>query len=339
MPNNYKIDRTAAKILINTNHFSYYAALAPESVIPIRDAKIDLNNDGIPDLLGRNVSVVGIVTAGINTFDNTRLNIYIQDENAGINVYSTSIDTELYSGYRVKVFGTISQNNGMTQITNPIITILNIDDTPPTTITVNAAQLSAQPEKYEGLLIEMLADDSGARYNYNNDKIWKAAENGANFYIYINNKTHITDSFAAIPYPKTYIKGVWWQNDNLARNYGGYFILPRNVNDFRELQISPPVANLGEIIIKNNPFCPELNQSLEIWYSAGLNERLEIKAFNIQGRLCRDVYSGIVSGAGKIVWDGKTNFGRYADIGIYVLYVMFNNRKMTKPISVAAPLR
>jgi len=334
----YQVDKINKRVKIWTQHFSYYANMIPTSIISIADAKIDLNNDGILDLTGKSITVEGIVTAGVNTFDNSKLNIYIQDDKAGINIYKNSIDTDILEGYKIRVSGTLTQYKGLTQITNPTIEVLSTQETVPAAIKLNAKQLE-EAEAYECKLVELVINDTLQLYNYYSDKIMKVEDVNANYFIYLDNNAGINPDI--IKTQKT-IKGILYQNNQIKyaiSNVGvEYFIMPRSNSDINPM---PVIANSNDYSVKinNNPFCPELNQQLEIEYAGGVNVPLEIKVFNIEGRLVRDLFNGSVSGSGKILWDGKKNNGNIADIGIYILYINFNNKKITRPVSVAVPMR
>lgn len=336
--NKYQLDKINSRVKITTNHFSGYLNMAPSKVIPIADAKIDLNKDGVLDLKNSSVTIEGIATVGVNTFNKTALNIYVQDTGAAINIYKNSIDTEIQVGDRICVNGTLSQYNGLSQIINPVIEVINKNETIPEAMKITAAQLS-NAEAFEAKLVELVVDDTIQIKNYNNDKIIKVQESNNNYFIYLNNNTNIkSDSIAE----KNSVKGILYQNNEIKRVLGSvnseYFVMPRSEGDINSLPIAANPTDYT-VSINHNPFCPELNQNLEIIYNAGLNTPMEIKIFNIEGRLARDLYSGVVSGQGRILWDGKKNSGRTADVGIYILYIKFNNQKIVKPVSVAVHMK
>lgn len=136
--------------------------LAPLPEIPvskIEDARIDLDNDNIPDKFGETVVVEGYVTSASNTaapgnsfFDV----IYIQDDTAGLTVFGVSaLDIKL--GQKVRIKGKISSylNDAQIAIKNEKTDVKIIDENinlkMPTKLSTNDSML----ESKEGLLVSV----------------------------------------------------------------------------------------------------------------------------------------------------------------------------------------
>jgi 2',3'-cyclic-nucleotide 2'-phosphodiesterase (5'-nucleotidase family) len=136
--------------------------LAPLPEIPvskIKDARIDTDNDNIPDKFGETVVVEGYVTASSNTaapgnsfFDV----IYIQDDTGGLTVFGVSgLDIKL--GQKVRVKGNISSylNDAQIAIKNENTDVEIIDENinlkAPTKLSTNDSML----EEKEGLLVSV----------------------------------------------------------------------------------------------------------------------------------------------------------------------------------------
>lgn len=82
-------------------------------------------------------------------------------------------------------------------------------------------------------------------------------------------------------------------------------------HDDREFDGDPPPAILG---IQPNPFAPQT----DIRFDVPSPERLEIKVFDVAGRLVRTLASGMMeSGEHQVQWRGETDRGGSAAAGVY----------------------
>ncbi|CUU08293.1 Por secretion system C-terminal sorting domain-containing protein [Candidatus Kryptobacter tengchongensis] len=221
----------------------------------IIQAKRDLNNDFIPDLIDSTVTVVGIVISPNFVpvaSGKPAISYYIQDETGGINIFRDGLsDTlKLNIGNLVKVKGRIYQYNGLTEIIpdslNPFgnITILKPDTVPPSPVKISIAQFLSNPERYEGMLIKI-------------DTVWKksgtwpGAGSNANIIVYdkdtnlpiilrIDADTDI-DGNPEPRYPINII-GIAGQF-HTTRKDTGYQIIPRFLTDITRINLLP-VVNL-----------------------------------------------------------------------------------------------
>jgi hypothetical protein len=118
----------------------------------IREARIDANNDGIPDRRGQQVTVTGIVTVPDSVFDNRYLDTYVQDTSAGVNVFSFTL-VNVAVGDSVSVTGTVEWYRGKTEISGATVTILAPGQGEPEPRLLNCRQL--MQEAYEGELVKV----------------------------------------------------------------------------------------------------------------------------------------------------------------------------------------
>jgi beta-lactamase superfamily II metal-dependent hydrolase/fibronectin type 3 domain-containing protein len=143
------------------------AAAGGPALITIAEARIDEDpttfespDDFIPDLLGQQVKIRGVVTS-TDFRGGSGTEIYIQDPTGGVDIFSTSINTTFNIGDNLEVVGTVAQFNGLTEIVPPgapDITILAPGTLPPVNIeVVTLSQLanSGVGEAYEGKLIRI----------------------------------------------------------------------------------------------------------------------------------------------------------------------------------------
>jgi DNA/RNA endonuclease YhcR with UshA esterase domain len=97
-----------------------YNVLQGEEVIPIRDIQ-----ENTPQYEGQTVTVEGVVTVPVNTIQTGLTNAYIQDNSGrGINIFNFDPISELARGNLVQVRGTVTEFQGTTELTDPVVTLL-----------------------------------------------------------------------------------------------------------------------------------------------------------------------------------------------------------------------
>lgn len=143
-----------------------------------------VNAMGIADSLGVNCQIQGIVL-GVDLFGNTNSgNLFtLWDTNKGIAVFNSSGFMPPYlvnEGDELKVFGTISQFNGLTQITADSIEILSMGNAIP-----NPSTVFALDESTESKLVQI------NNVSLNNPSQWPVAGNNANLSISDGGNTYI----------------------------------------------------------------------------------------------------------------------------------------------------
>jgi hypothetical protein len=93
----------------------------------------------------------------------------------------------------------------------------------------------------------------------------------------------------------------------------------------REFDGDPPVM----VGIQPNPFAPQT----EIHFDVPASERLEIKVFDVAGRLVRTLASGVVeSGEHRVIWRGDTESGGSAAAGVYFVRLESAHGIQTKKV-------
>ncbi len=123
-----------------------------QTFMTIADARLDADNDGLPDRRGQQVTVTGIVTVPDSVFDNRYLDVYVQDTTAGVNVFSFTL-RNLAVGDSVSVTGTVDWYRGKTEIASANVTVLAPGRTPPEPRRLNCRELDS--EAYEGELVKV----------------------------------------------------------------------------------------------------------------------------------------------------------------------------------------
>lgn len=94
-------------------------------LISISDAIRDSNGDTIPDRIGQRVRVRGVVTVGSGVISSARLQVYFQDETAGMYLFSMEPGrAEIPAGSYIEVTGTVDQYRGAVQVNRPEYVLL-----------------------------------------------------------------------------------------------------------------------------------------------------------------------------------------------------------------------
>ncbi|RJP63745.1 MAG: T9SS C-terminal target domain-containing protein [Ignavibacteriales bacterium] len=101
---------------------------------PIADVKVDANGDFIPDNIGIEYTIMGVVTS-INIQKNSAdLGFYMQDETGGILIFANNDDsTDLPIGSKIRITGKVAHYNGVTE--------LEVSDTPVNLVLLGVATL------------------------------------------------------------------------------------------------------------------------------------------------------------------------------------------------------
>lgn len=88
-----------------------------DPIVAILEDLRENDDNGVPTLLGEFVVVRGIVNVNNYTLDSlTESNFFIQDDNAGVNVFRGTVPAGITEGDCVEVSGWVGQFNGLTEI-------------------------------------------------------------------------------------------------------------------------------------------------------------------------------------------------------------------------------
>ena len=83
--------------------------------------------------------------------------------------------------------------------------------------------------------------------------------------------------------------------------------------------------------VKPNPF----NPSATITYQVPTSERVELRIFDIAGRLLRTLADGpAAAGVHTAVFDGRTNGGQELASGVYFLELSAGSQRLTEKVSL-----
>ncbi len=293
----------------------------------------DANGDNIYWHYG--VRVTGVTTVATGTFAEGYVDIYLQDNAGGVNIFSFYDTLSVVNrGDSLEVVGRIDQYYGKVEIVSiedvPFITNLGSGTLPqPQILTVS--QLS---ESYEGILIAIPYVSSTG------DSTWPVAGENGNFAITdnsladtvimrIDKETNI-DEWGEPTWPKDVI-GICNQNDYTSPYTEGYQLQPRDTLDFR------PAGSVGveqPLVQSSLPFAFSLSQNYPnpfnpvTWISFSLPEKAEVhlSVYNIVGQKVAELVNGkLDAGSYRVGWDARSFTS-----GVYFYRIEAGDYHMTK---------
>ena len=255
-------------------------------VITIAEAREDLDGDYIPDRLGDTVTVQGaIYTPNFAPGNN---HYYIDDGTAGIHVFMPGpkeFNWEL--GDQTQITGEVYHFYGATEIvTFDSLSwfLLSSGNPTPDPVSFTIGEYLADPESYEGSLVELVAVTmvSGNWPNPGQNALIQISDGLDTLDVLINRHTNI--SYNPAPTWPSNVWGVGCQNTTSNPPDDGYQLLPRFYSDFLSTSdidetYSETLTNLSIRQNYPNPFNPSTN----IKYSIQQSSLVVIKIFDILG--------------------------------------------------------
>lgn len=204
----------------------------PTSVTPIKDLRALQDNAGIPSNQGKRVMLEGIVTVDDQILD-SKSNFYIQDATGGVNVYGYTGTEKFKKGDKVKVIGTVTFYNGLTEITTPSIEKLGMGEVPKAK-EIEVADLTTydKAESLEGTLVK-LQGKLNALPTVLPANVTLTGEDGKSITVRIMTNTQIalgTD----VKEGNYQVTGIVGQYISKTPYTSGYQIYPRSKEDFTE---------------------------------------------------------------------------------------------------------
>ncbi|MDW7988349.1 MAG: DUF5689 domain-containing protein, partial [candidate division WOR-3 bacterium] len=216
----------------------------PVQTIPIAQAIVDADSNGIPDLRGSNVNITGIVTVPTGVFSKTQTDIYVQDNTAGVNVFSFNYQP-VKLGDSVIVSGTVYFYRGKTEIYNASITVIDSNRPLPEPVSLTCREMNREP--YEGSLVALKGVFTTA-FLLAGDQNYLLVDSTGTITLRIDADTDIPgllviqDTFTVIG-----IKSQYTTDTNPPVNKG-YQFLPRFRRDFsRNLNDQLPLLSINEV--------------------------------------------------------------------------------------------
>ncbi len=300
--------------------------------VPISTARTP-DNDMAPLYEGYLTRVVGVATVSDSTFSAYNLDVYIQDESGGINIFGYGLgNTDFNVGDQYQITGVIDSYNGKTELViDSLAQIVNLGTVgEPEPMVMSIAAILQNPEQYEGMLVRIQHVT-----NTGNGDAWPAEGSNANIEITDNDTTVFTmridkdtdiDGSTEPSWPKDVI-GVITQYDRSAPYTEGYQIMPRSLNDIQEATAIEPVPTTSLPkqfkLYANypNPFNPTTKIAFDV--PAGKARTVELVIYNVVGqKVVELVNDRLVPGHYELEWNARDANGKVVPGGIY--FLMFN---------------
>ncbi|MBU0507250.1 T9SS type A sorting domain-containing protein [bacterium] len=276
------------------------------------------DGNGVPVLDGVFVVVQGIVNVDNYTLDSlTESSFYIQDDDAGCNVFRGNVPVGIMEGDCVEVSGWVGQYNGLTELLSSgsgncvfsVEVIGSVDTVEPTLVTG-----ASYFESFEGMLVRMngVSIISGTWPGEGQYANLTITDGNGTITLRIDSDTDVDGSPAP---PATFdVMGIVTQFDNTSPYTDGYQITPRypsdilipdavgdepttvTVRDFRLLESYP------------NPF----NSSVQIRFEVGAVRELSLSVFDVLGReVLSEKLTSLTPGAHDYTWSPTGATGLY----------------------------
>ncbi|MBU1935983.1 T9SS type A sorting domain-containing protein [bacterium] len=281
------------------------------------------NADGIPLHIGEFVHVSGIASVSNYVFDPSTSNFYIQDEDAGVNIFGSHGAVNAMQGDCVTVEGWVSHYNGLTEIASSghgncvweLDIVDHVDDPDPITITCNT--VSYYGENYEGMLV--LIDGvsiTGGEWPSEGENANLDISDGTGTCIMRIDRDTDIDGQPQLPDPFVVV-GILTQYDNTIPHTEGYQILPRSYYDLLsptdELAIEIP-KGFKLLGCYPNPF----NARTKIVFTVAHPAVVSIQIFDLLGRQVMKSSIAVSSpGEHVYIWNGTNQTGETVGAGLY----------------------
>lgn len=193
------------------------------------------DSKGQPVNLNKFFTVEGVATVDNGVLGSQKINTYIQDNTAGINIFSTSLDPgmTILKGDKLRVTGKVIVYNGLTEFEPTSVTKISEGNPIPVAkeMTILESTTFATAEPVEGSLVTLTGKVSAVASTPPNYNVTFVDENNKATTLRVISTTGIkpdTDLVIGNSYTVTGILGQYTTN---ATATSGYQVYPRNVQD------------------------------------------------------------------------------------------------------------
>lgn len=311
------------------------------------DALHSADSDGVLLYIGYGAQVTGTATVSRDVFSTTNLDVYMQDDTHGINVFAFGLDPGVVfsadNSYTVQ--GEVDQFSGKTEIV-PLDPLTDITENGPGTVTniptLTISAFLAAAEDYEGrlVIIENVT-------NTGNGDAWPDTLGSFSRNIEISDDggtsilTMRIDSDTDIigtPEPNwpVTVRGIFTQFDTSLPYTDGYQLLPRAIDD---IAVSTAISDdNGTIKVDRfvlhanypNPFNPVTTLSFDVPAGAE-NNQVTLTIFNTLGQEVNMLVNRkFAAGNYEVSWDGSSQTGEIVPSGIYFAVLKAGEVRLTQ---------
>ncbi len=287
-------------------------------VLNIADVQADYDGDFSPNLLGKIVAVRGTVVSP--NFSNN-LQLFINDKDGGIQLFSSSLTLDLTVGDSVFVFGKIAQYKGLTELL--LDSLDQIQLIGQHTHNEHPITLADVGENYESQLVslrnlQIVNPEEWPAEGQNSTKV-KVTDGQDTIKLFIDKDTDL-DGWTPPAGAFNLIAIVDQYTNNVPAN-DGYELRPRSQDDFEPTTTIGPESKIVDKFDLRpcypNPFNPQT--SIEFWLPKTSN--VLIKIFDVRGRLVTTLLNETKdSGLHRIKFNGEN-----LSSGIYLVVFKAGN--------------
>ncbi len=317
-------------------------------VLSVAEARADLDNDGIPDLLGQTVTIQAVATCEGTLFSSSGLSFYVQDETGGINVYaySSASPGDIGAGDQYLITGEIKFYNGLTEISPSDPSDFQYLGSPGVPQPFYLSRHRNINESMEGTLVVFgnisqnhwvtVVDTpsmSGDGWNF-------SAWNGDALIAVRVNSTTGVDLAGIVPGTRLVMTGIAGQYSSAPPYDTGYQLLPRYQQD---LEVSnPSIPATFHLEVQGNPFAPVLGEVMTVEYGGPPGVLMDLTVFDRSGRVAARLAEGMPAGD-LMTWDGRSDMNEILPMGQYVMLLegttpSGDRLTTTETVVIAAPL-
>ncbi|RJP78805.1 MAG: T9SS C-terminal target domain-containing protein [Candidatus Zixiibacteriota bacterium] len=276
-------------------------------------------------LMGQLIWTTGIANSPSGLFGGTStLSAYMQDDQAGVNVFGGSATFAVGDCLWVK--GTVGEYNGLLEIMNALEINVGPNVTTPDPIPVNCQIALTAGEALEGMLVHL--GDVWIPYDTTtwpaagqNNNVYLTDTTGAELIMRIDKDTEL-DGWADHPEPFEH-----FTLTAILNEYNVYQVLPRFQSDFGELVGVAPLRPMGAPAdfrlegVFPNPF----NPSTKVRFSLPQASQVRLEAFTMEGRRLAELAQGSYpAGQWEVTWDAAG-----LPSGIYLLRLSAGSQAQT----------
>jgi phosphatidylserine/phosphatidylglycerophosphate/cardiolipin synthase-like enzyme len=204
--------------------------------------------NGVPLLLGQSVTVQGVVTTQGELGPPL---VYLQSSTAGTAAYDAIFGAGVIRGDSVQVTGLVTNYNGLTEL-QPISAFNVISSGKTTTpVVVTPTQARENGELYESRLIKIIGITAVKTTAGVIATSWTTSSSGTNYRIFVGTdsvdiriytSTNIANTIIP-PYPFSVV-AIESQYKTSSPYFGGYQIIPRDLNDIVTQAIGPIISTV-----------------------------------------------------------------------------------------------
>jgi hypothetical protein len=265
------------------------------------------------------VAVEGVITGPNYIFTSGSPSFYIQDHTGGVNVYDLDGESDVLTyidslGARIRLVGTVTEYNGLTEIAHGYGWFTGMDTVP---LPRELPRNTFLTESMEGSLIEFLGVVKTTPYKTGDGFNMDVLNGDVGLTVRFTTGTGINPLSIQKDEPLV-ITGIVGQYDYEAPYNSGYQVLLRFPRD-----MVPPgydSASTEPLLSISGPktFIPSLGEHAEITINAPIDHRLDLKIYDMSYRTVRTLYTG-AGGPQMLFWDGRDQYARPCPLGIYLL--------------------